>query len=136
MASSGCGPTAAANIVHSMKDPTVDPWTLAQLALKWGHRTANSGTAWAFFSKLANHFGFRKFAQSKSLATLKAALDAGALVVASMGPPFWTSGGHYITIWDYDGEYIYANDPASSTRKRQKQADFARQCKQLFIFWP
>ena len=136
MRNSGCGPTAAANIVAHVKDASVTPWTLAQIALKKGYRTANSGTAWGFFKHLAGVYGFSKFVQTSSLATLKACLDEGGYVVCSMGPGYWTSGGHYITAWKYDGTYIYCNDPASATRKKQKQGDFVKQRKQFFCFWP
>lgn len=136
MRNSGCGPTAAANVVATLKNSAVTPWTLAQIALDKGYRTANSGTAWGFFKYLASKYGFSKFVQTSSLATLKACLDAGGYVVCSMGPGYWTKGGHYITAWKYDGSYIYCNDPASSSRTKQKQSDFQKQRKQFFCFWP
>lgn len=132
---SGCGPTAAADVVATLKDKSVTPKTLAALAVKKGYRTANSGTAWGFFKYLAQVYGFSKFVQTSSLATMKACLDAGGYVVCSMGPGYWTRGGHYICAWKYDSTYIYCNDPASSKRKRQKQADFLKQRKQFFCFY-
>lgn len=135
MKSSGCGPTAAANVVASLKDCSVTPWTLAQIAMKKGYRTANSGTAWSFFKYIAGLYGFSKFVQTSSVETMKACLDAGGYAVASMGKGYWTSGGHYITPWKYEGGYIYCNDPASSKRKKQKESDFKSQRKQFFCFW-
>lgn len=136
MANSGCGPTAMADIVNTLKDSSVDPWTLAQLSMEWGDRTYNSGTAWSFFKHVAEKYGFSKFIQSGSYSALSACIDAGGYVVCSMGPGYWTSGGHFICVWKYDGTYTYANDPASTTRKKQKTADFKRQCKQYFAFYP
>lgn len=136
MKSSGCGPTAAADVVATLKDSSVTPWTLAQIAMKKGYRTANSGTAWSFFKYIANLYGFSKFIQTSSLATMKACLDAGGYVVCSMGKGYWTSGGHYICAWKYDSKYIYANDPASSKRTKQLQTDFLKQRKQFFCFYP
>ena len=136
MSNSGCGPTAAANVVATLKDSTVTPWTLAQIAVDKGYRTRSSGTAWGFFKYIANLYGFSKFVQTSSLTTLKACLDAGGYVVCSMGPGYWTKGGHYITAWKYDGTYIYCNDPASSSRKKQKLTDFQKQRKQFFCFYP
>lgn len=135
MRNSGCGPTAAANVVATVKDSSVTPWTLAQIAMQKGYRTANSGTAWGFFQYIAGVYGFSKFVQTSNMTTMKACLDAGGYVVASMGPGYWTSGGHYITLWKYDDTYIYANDPASGSRKRQKEADFKSQRKQFFCFY-
>ena len=133
--SSGCGPTSMANVVAALKDKNVKPPVLATFAIKNGHRTYNGGTAWAFFKDVAEEYDFSKFVQTSSITTAKACLDAGGYVVASMGPNFWTKSGHFITLWKYDSTYIYANDPASSTRKKQKQSDFSKQCKQYFCFW-
>ena len=136
MANSGCGPTACADVVATLKDKTVTPWTLAQLAMKWGDRTYNSGTAWSFFGHVADKYGFSKMVETKSFAALKACLDAGGYVVCSMVKGYWTTGGHYICAWKYDATYVYANDPASTTRKKQKVADFKAQCKRYFCFYP
>lgn len=136
MRNSGCGPTAAANVVATLKDSSVTPWTLAQIAMKKGYRTPNNGTAWAFFKYLANVYGFSKFVQTSSITTMKACLEAGGYAVASMGPGYWTSRGHYITPWKHESGYIYCNDPASGSRKKQKQAPFLDQRKQFFCFWP
>lgn len=133
---SGCGPTAAANVVATLKDKSVTPWTLCQLYLQKGYRTASNGTAWAAMKWTAQKYGFSKFIQTSSLATLKACLDAGGYVVCSMGPGYWTSAGHYITAWKYDKSYIYCNDPASTSRTKQKQSDFLKQRKQFFCFYP
>ena len=50
--SSGCGPTAMADIVATLIDSTVTPATLADLSMKWGCRTYSDGTAWSFFPKI------------------------------------------------------------------------------------
>ena len=133
--SSGCGPTSMADIVATLIDSKVTPVTLAEKSLAWGCRSYNSGTNWDFFQKVANEYGFRKYVKTTSLETLKACLDSGGYAVASMGKGYWTSGGHYICIWKYDSTYIYANDPASSKRKKQNQTDFMKQRKAFFCFW-
>jgi Putative peptidoglycan-binding domain-containing protein len=135
MASSGCGPTAAADVLYTLKDKSVTPWVLAQLCMKWGFRTANSGTAWGAFKKLAAHYGCSKFAQTASHATAIAALGNGALNVASMKKGFWTKGGHFICLWKCDGATMFACDPASTTRKKQILSQFKKENKQYFIFF-
>ena len=132
--SSGCGPTSMADIMATWIDKTITPVEMCQYALKHGYRTANSGTAWGFFKSIAAAYGFSGFVQTKSMATAREALKNGALVVASMGPGYWTSGGHYICLWKTDDTYMYANDPASGTRKKQKLAQFEKERKQFFIF--
>ena len=104
--------------------------------MEWGDRTRNSGTAWTFFQHVADKYKFVKFVQSSSWSALTACLDAGGYVVASMGSGYWTSQGHFICVWKYDGTYVYANDPASSTRKKQKISAFKSERKQYFCFYP
>lgn len=140
MSNSGCGPTAMADIVAFVKDKSVTPWTLAQLAMKWGDRTTSSGTATSFFGHIQKEYGFSKMIGTQSLETVKACLDAGGYVVCRMGPGYWTNGGHYICAWKYDGECIYCNDPSSPTskrdeRKKQKLTDFVKQRKDFWCFW-
>lgn len=133
--SSGCGPTSMADIMATWIDKAITPVEMCAYAIKHGFRTKDSGTAWAFFKSIAGAFGFSRFVQTKSMATAKTAIREGALVVASMGPGYWTKGGHFICLWRCDDTYMYANDPASSTRKKQKLAAFESQRKQFFIFY-
>lgn len=137
MKSSGCGPTATADVVATLKNKSEQPYVqLAQLAMQWGDRTYDNGTNWSFFPHVQKYFGFSKMVQSSTWSALTACLDAGGYVVCSMGPGYWTTGGHYICVWKYDSTYVYANDPASATRKKQKIADFKKQRKQYFCFYP
>lgn len=133
--SSGCGPTSMSDIMASWIDHSITPVEMCAYAIAHGFRTKNSGTAWGFFRSIAAAYGFTDFVQTKSMATARAALQSGALVVASMGPGYWTTGGHFICLWKTDDTYMYACDPASKTRKKQKLAAFEEQRKQFFIFY-
>ncbi len=135
MKSSACGPTAMADIVATLIDPTVIPPDLADKAMAWDDRSYSSGTNWSFFPHVAREYGFSKYVKTTSLATLKSCLDTGGYAVASMGPHYWTAGGHFICVWKYDGDYIYANDPASTKRTKQKITDFIKERKCFFCFW-
>lgn len=136
MANSACGPTSMADIINFVIDKKVTPYTLAQKAIKWGDRTKNSGTAWSFFTHIQKEYGYKKMIATKSLETLKACLDAGGYVVCSMGPGYWTKGGHFICCWKYDSASAYCNDPASAKRKSQTLKNFQSQRKQFFCFFP
>ena len=135
IANSGCGPTSMADIQATWVDKAITPVEMCAYAVKHGYRTKANGTAWEFFKSIANAYGYTGFVQTKSMATARAAIKNGAFVVASMGPGYWTSGGHYICLWKTDDTYMYANDPASSRRKKQKLAAFEEQRKQFFIFY-
>ena len=135
MKSSGCGPTAMADVVATLKDESIDPYDLAQLSVANGHRSSSGGTAWSFFPYIMEKFAFSKMVQTDSFTSLQACLDNGGYVVCSMGPGYWTSGGHFICVWKVENGYVYANDPASSTRKRQKTSPFKDQHKEYFCFY-
>lgn len=134
--SSGCGPTSMTDIINAWFDTGVTPVDLCKLAVKGGYRTRNSGTAWGFFAFMSSRYDFPRFRSTATHSEAIAALAQGALIVASMGRGYWTRGGHFICLWKCDQEYMYACDPASATRKRQKLTDFKRQVKRYFIFWP
>lgn len=136
MANSACGPTAMADILATWFGISITPWTLAQLAMQWGDRTTSSGTAWSFFGHIQSHYKIKKMVSTTSLATLKACIDAGGYVVCSMGPGYWTKGGHYICAWMYDSKNIYCNDPASSKRTKQKSTEFMKERKHFWCFYP
>lgn len=135
--SSGCGPSSMADIVATWWDSSATPKTLAELSVKNGYRTENSGTAWGFFKFCAQKYGASKFIQTSSYATAEAAIKNGAYVVSSMKPGLFTKGGHFICWWWTDGTYNYTNDPASSAAKRAKQEIkyIKNECKQYFIFY-
>ena len=133
--SSGCGPTSMSDIMASWINCAITPVEMCAYAIAHGFRTKDSGTAWGFFKSIADAYGFTGFVQTKSMATARVALKAGALVVASMGPGYWTSAGHFICLWKTDDTYMYACDPASKTRKKQKLGPFEEQRKQFFIFY-
>lgn len=134
---SGCGPTSMADIVATWWDKTITPVEMAALAVKQGYRTTNSGTAWGFFKYVAQQYKASNFVQTSSYATAEAAVSNGALVVCSVGPGVWTSGGHYICWWKVDSTYVYINDPASSSssRAKSKKSNLKSQGKQYFIFY-
>ena len=135
IASSGCGPTSMADIMATWIDGSITPVEMCSYSLKHGFRTINNGTTWGFFVSIAKAYKFPGFVQTKSMATARAALKNGALVVASMGPGYWTKGGHFICLWKTDDTYMYANDPASKVRKKQKIGQFEKERKQFFIFY-
>lgn len=135
--SSGCGPTAAADVVATFWDKSITPVELAAYSVSRGYRTKNSGTSWSFFKDVAQKFGASKFIQTSSYATAAAALGDGALVVVSVKKSRWTKGGHFICWWKVDDKYVYINDPASASSSRAKAPwnELKTAAKQYFIFY-
>ena len=131
--SSACGPTSAADVVWSLRNNTVTPVTLGTMCVDNGYRTADNGTAWGFFPFVGAKYGM-SCTETTNMSTLKSKLDDGALAVCSMGAGYWTSGGHYICVYKYDGSTVYANDPASSTRKSQNGSQFKNEMRNMWCF--
>jgi hypothetical protein len=133
---SGCGPTSVAMIIASIKDPKITPVEMCKLAIELKDRTANSGTEWEFFRKVAAKYGI-SFKQSRRTIEAIEALKAGAYVICSMKPGKFTKGGHYILAWDFKDNNIIVHDPASTLQSRTfgDIRTFETQCKQYFIFF-
>ncbi|MFD1954311.1 C39 family peptidase [Paenibacillus thailandensis] len=117
---SACGPTCAAMAISSLTGKELLPPAAAAYAVENGYRTANSGTAWGFFSSIAKQYGLEVI-QTGSLDQVLVALAAGKLVVASMRPGHFTGGGHFILLVDVnqsDGvNWIDVYDPNHDNTK-------------------
>ena len=131
MKSSACGPTSAAIVVSSSKG-TILPTTMANLAVDNGYRTAGNGTAWAYYSFVADYFNFDEFYTTSNFNTAMNYLrtdadndgNADYYVIASCGSGLFTTGGHYIvlvadnngTITVYD-PYLYSGKFDTASRR-------------------
>ena len=139
MGKSGCGPTAAADVLANFCDPAITPWYVAQRFMSKGFRTRNNGTAWGAFKWVFNQFkgkGLRKFAAGKNMANMRKSLEQGALVICSMGAGLWTKGGHFIVVHKMDDRYVCALNPAGNKITKQEIDPFRKQCRRMFCFWP
>lgn len=112
MSSSGCGPSACAN-VYQFVDSKVTPWVSAQWMMKYGYATNGNGTIHAgiknYFiamglscnwltERAGNQFGKAAEEYAKQF---REALSKGNWGVLLMGKSAWTSAGHYIAVVDY-----------------------------------
>ena len=124
MKSSSCGPTSAAIVVSSSKG-TILPTTMANLAVDNGYRTANNGTAWAYYSFVADYFDFDEYYTTSNFNTamnyLKTDNDndgnADYYIIVSCGSGLFTTGGHYIVLIGNDNGTIQVYDPYLYTNK-------------------
>ena len=72
------GGSSMADIMATWIDKTITPVEMCAYAIKHGFRTKTSGTAWDFFKSIAGAYGYSKFVQTKSMATARTAIRAGA----------------------------------------------------------
>ncbi|MEA5040386.1 MAG: papain-like cysteine protease family protein [Clostridiaceae bacterium] len=124
-------------IIATWADRSVIPPDMCAFAIQTGTRTADDGTDWAFFGKVAKKYGLR-YRQTYYNAEALACVNSGGMVVCSMGKGRWTNGGHYILWYGVDGDMVLVNDPQSSAASRSHApiADMYAQSKQYFCFWP
>lgn len=106
---SGCGPTSAAMVVTAIKG-AITPDTMGDLFVKYGYRSANSGTYLSAFRAVADEFNIR-YEETTNLDIAVNLLRNNHYVIASCGNGLFTSGGHLIVLVGIDGNTIKIYDP-------------------------
>lgn len=142
--SSGCGVTASAMVIATLKDKNVTPITTAEWSMAHGYKALNQGTYYTYFVPQFKQYGItcrqlnssNLYGKSSSSAHTEAlnALKNGDWVIAVMGKGHWTSSGHFILLYKYENGYVFINDPASTKADRIKNTWdlFAKQVKYLW----
>lgn len=143
--SSGCGVTCAAMVIQTLRpDIKVTPVTTAEWSMKNGYKALNQGTYYTYFKPQFKIYGLTCnqinsssiYGDTKSSAHKKAraALSSGDILIACMGKGRWTSSGHFVVVYGYDGTYVYISDSASTAANRAKATwgDFAKEVKYYF----
>ncbi len=115
----GCGPTALSMAtLYLTGDTTQTPAVIAQFSMDHGYYVANVGTAWALMIEYPKSVGLTGRYIGWTEAKLKAELDKGNMIICSVRPGDFTSGGHFILIHDYDENGFKINDPKCVYRSR------------------
>lgn len=119
---SGCGPTAAAMIVSSIRG-TITPPEMGDLFVKYGYRSTNSGTYFSAMKWVADVFDI-DYQETTSLNTAINLLENNYYIIVSCNEGLFTYGGHFIVIVGIDGDtlkiydpYLYAGKFTTSSRK-------------------
>lgn len=142
---SGCGPSAAAMILTSMTGQTITPVDTCQWSVDHGYKAKNAGTYYSYFVPQFKDYGIecvqlsQKSLHNEPQSNLHDYVqhkvhDEGYYAIALMGKGTWTSGGHYIVVWDWDDK-VRINDSAS-TRAVRLNGDpdtFRREVKQYWL---
>lgn len=143
--SSGCGVTAAAMVIATLKDKNVTPVITAEWSMAHGYKALNQGTYYTYFVPQFKQYGImcrqlnssNLYSKSSSSAHTEAlnALKNGNWVIACMGKGHWTSSGHFILLYKYENGYVYINDPASTKADRIKNTWdlFSKQVKYMWV---
>jgi len=111
IASDGCGPTSVAMVFSYLLQENLEPddvvaWTGDTYAYEGG------GSYWSLFSGCATHWGVNCTDLGLDTDAVLDELEAGHIIIASMGPFTFTSGGHFIAIVGATEESMFiVNDP-------------------------
>ena len=143
--SAGCGVTATAMVIATLKDKNVTPITTAEWSMAHGYKALNQGTYYTYFVPQFKQYGItcrqlnssNLYGKSSSSAHTEAlnALKKGNWIIAVMGKGHWTSAGHFILLYKYENGYVYINDPASTKADRIKNTWdlFSKQVRYMWI---
>ena len=134
---SGCGPTCLSMVIVALTGKNqYTPTAIADFATQNSYYVADTGTAWALFDEGVNQLGLKSRTIGKNEKEMKDAIDKGEMLILSMGPGIFTTGGHYIVIYDYNedtGEFL-VKDPNSviRTNTAYKLETFKEQIKNIW----
>ncbi len=113
----GCGPTCLSMVVVGLTgNRDANPLAVAEYSSRSGWYVSGAGTSWELMRSGAEHYGLLWEELPLDDDVLRAALDGGRPVVASMLPGDFTESGHYIVIEGYEDGGYRVLDPNSPTR--------------------
>lgn len=150
MKNSGCGPTAIADIVYN-KDVSITPRKVAEWMKSNGYFSSAGSTRHGVTQTLKK-YGFQSLyftpehtgnvEWDTAFEMIKASREGRCWAIAlAVGKSnggkdnYWTSGGHFIAITDYDPQTgkIYIRDPAGRTTGYQDPGLLEYDCNCLWI---
>lgn len=121
IAISGCGPTSLAMVIVGLTDnKKATPAQVAEYSMENGHYMNGTGTAWTLMLEGAEDYGLKSERIGINPNTMKKASDSGAYLIVSVDAGDFTTGGHFIVIYDYDENGFCVNDPNSVYRSNKR----------------
>lgn len=131
---SGCGPTSAAMIIETLTGKTCTPVDTCAWSVEHGYKALNAGTYQSYFPPQFAAYNIDcKPLNGLNHDEAKKLVEDGYYLVALMGKGLWTSGGHYIVVWDWDDK-VRINDSAS-TKDARLNGDPVRFKKEVRRYW-
>lgn len=117
----GCGPTCLSMVVFSLtRNEKATPDAIAKYSEENGHYVDGIGTAWTLMTDAAENYGITSYEISITEAEMKSELDAGHMLICSVGPGDFTTAGHFIVIYGYGKKGFKVNDPYCRARSLKR----------------
>lgn len=131
----GCGPLCLTMAyLHFTGDTSMTPREMAAFVDDNGYYEENAGTKWTLWTEGVGKLGLCGEELSLDQSVMEQALDAGSVVICSMGPGDFTTDGHFILIRGYDENGFYVNDPNRRSNS-DRQWDFESLRGQIRNLW-
>ena len=105
-------------LFYLTRDAGITPDVIAAYAIDHGYYIAGSGTTWSMIDQVPLAYGIASNKIKTDEAIMKQELDAGHVIVCSMGPGDFTARGHFIVIIGYDDNGFWINDPNCVARSK------------------
>jgi hypothetical protein len=139
LVTSGCGPVNFAMLVSGMnQDETMTPTKARAFARENGYEATNGkGTLWSLFTKGVNHFGIKSEVLSiHKPEQIKQALRDGKPVIMMVNHPQFTSVGHFILLYDIEGDMVKLQDSnsISNTNKMWRLSELLEHTDSVWSF--
>lgn len=134
---SGCGPTALSMVLWYLTgNEELTPDKIAEYSMENGYYIQGTGTAWQLMEDAAGRYGIGVTQPEADDFTMRRALDAGNVIICSVGPGDFTTGGHFIVIYGYTKEGFQVNDPNCVARSRRVWTweELEGQIKNMWVF--
>ena len=135
MGITACGPTCLSMAAIGLTgDATITPARVADYAEASGHYVPGAGTAWSLFTSGAAAFGLNGVSISTDEDDMKARLENGEILVASMLPGDFTTSGHFILIVD-SGMFGFSVYDPNSIELSRRAWSFSKLSPQIAQLW-
>ena len=110
----GCGPTCLSMVAIGLTgNLKYTPIRISNVSMENGHYADGIGTAWTLMFEGCEMFGIKAKEIGLSEELMKAEVNAGRPIIASMAPGDFTDAGHFIVIYKYEDGLFYVKDPNS-----------------------
>ena len=139
VAISGCGPTTLAMAVVALTgNEEATPAAIAKFAMQEGYYMSGTGTMWSLMTEGAAAYGVRSEQINISQIEIKQHLDQGDIVICSVRQGDFTTGGHFILLYDYDDTGFCVKDPnrVSNSSRTWDYDTLSPQIKNLWTISP
>ncbi len=113
----GCGPTCLSMVdIGLTGDTSKNPREIADFSEQNGYLDQNNSTLWALMTEGAKKLGLHSREIPLDESRMETELSEGHPIICSMGPGDFTTQGHFIVLYRFQGGKFRIRDPNSRER--------------------